>query len=82
MLYFRGTRQEAWEDIYKIYAPALGGPGLPDRSWILRWGWDLTLGKLPSGDSLAKGVTTRDSGAISRILKAVSEPAGAKKTNR
>ena len=43
---------------------------------------DLTLGKLPSGDSLMKGVTTRDSGAISRILKAVSEPAGAKKTNR
>lgn len=46
ILYFRGTSDEAWEDIYKIYATALGGPGLPNRSWILRWGWDLTLGKL------------------------------------
>lgn len=46
ILYFRGTRGEAWEDIYKIYTPELGGPGLPERSWILRWGYDLTLGKV------------------------------------
>ncbi|WP_026370455.1 glycosyltransferase family 39 protein [Kallotenue papyrolyticum] len=46
VLYFRGTRAEAWEEIYRVYAPELGGPGLPDRSWILRWGWDLTLGKI------------------------------------
>ncbi len=46
ILYFRGTRGQAWEDIYKIYTPSLGGPGLPDRSWVLRWGYDLTLGKL------------------------------------
>ena len=46
VLYFRGTREEAWEDIYKVYAPELGGPGVPDRSWILRWGYDLTLNKI------------------------------------
>ncbi len=46
IIYFRGTRQVAWEDIYRVYVPELGGPGIPDRSWILRWGWDLTLGKI------------------------------------
>ncbi len=46
ILYFRGTRSEAWEDIYKIYTPILNGPGLPNRSWILQWGFDLTLGKI------------------------------------
>jgi hypothetical protein len=46
VLFFRGTSTEAWEDIYKIYDPAFGGPGTPDRSWILRWGYDRTLGKI------------------------------------
>ncbi len=37
-----------WEDIYKIYTAqaGLGGPGVPDRSWVLRWGFDVTLLKL------------------------------------
>lgn len=46
VLYFRGTGEEAWEDIYKVYAPDLTDVGRPDRSWVLRWGYDLTLGKL------------------------------------
>jgi hypothetical protein len=46
VLYFRGTGDEAWEDIYKVYAPELTDIGQPNRSWILRWGYDLTLGKL------------------------------------
>jgi hypothetical protein len=46
ILFFRGTSRDAWEDIYKIYDPTFGGPGTPDRSWILRWGFDRTLGKL------------------------------------
>jgi hypothetical protein len=46
ILYFRGTRSEAWDDIYKIYTPLLNGQGLPNRSWILQWGFDLTLGKI------------------------------------
>jgi hypothetical protein len=46
IIYFRGTGQVAWEDIYRVYAPELGGPGVPDRTWILRWGWDLTLNKI------------------------------------
>jgi hypothetical protein len=46
ILYYRGVGKEAWEDIYRVYAPELGGAGQPDRSWILRWGWDLTLGKI------------------------------------
>ena len=32
----------AWEDIYRVYDPSLGGSGVPDRSWILRWGFDHT----------------------------------------
>jgi 4-amino-4-deoxy-L-arabinose transferase-like glycosyltransferase len=35
----------AWDDIYRVYAPEWGGPGVPDRSWILRWGFDYTAGK-------------------------------------
>lgn len=54
ILYFRGTGDDAWDDIYKIYAPEFyrqfvpgqTGPGLPDRSWILRWGYDLTINKI------------------------------------
>lgn len=46
VLYFRGTGEEAWEDIYKVYTPELTDVGRPDRSWVLRWGYDLTLGKL------------------------------------
>ena len=37
-----GYRGDAWEKIYDLYAPELGGPGVPDRSWILRWGFDYT----------------------------------------
>jgi 4-amino-4-deoxy-L-arabinose transferase-like glycosyltransferase len=46
ILFFRGSSRDAWEDIYKIYDPNFGGPGTPDRSWILRWGFDRTIGKL------------------------------------
>ena len=46
ILFFRGTSRDAWEDIYKLYDPKFGGAGTPDRSWILRWGFDRTLGKL------------------------------------
>lgn len=46
ILYFRGTGKGAWEDIYRVYAPAFGGGGVPDRSWILRWGFDRTFAKI------------------------------------
>jgi 4-amino-4-deoxy-L-arabinose transferase-like glycosyltransferase len=45
VLGYRGDSGEAWNDIYRIYTPELGGPGLPDRSWILRWGFDYTYEK-------------------------------------
>ncbi len=45
VLGYRGDSGEAWHDIYRVYDPALGGPGLPDRSWILRWGFDYTYAK-------------------------------------
>ncbi len=45
VLGYRGDSSEAWEDIYRVYVPALGGAGVPDRSWILRWGFDHTLDK-------------------------------------
>lgn len=38
-----------WEDIYKVFTPDAGlseTGGLPDRSWILRWGFDRTILKL------------------------------------
>jgi len=38
-----------WEDIYKVYTPEQGlseTQGLPERSWVLRWGFDRTLFKL------------------------------------
>jgi hypothetical protein len=35
-----------WDNIYGIYAPELGGPGAPDRSWLLRWGFDRTIAKV------------------------------------
>jgi heme/copper-type cytochrome/quinol oxidase subunit 4 len=37
-----------WDDIYSIYVmeEPLNGPGIPDRSWILRWGFDTTLRKI------------------------------------
>ncbi len=41
ILGYRGTGGEAWEEIYRIYFG-----DLPNRSWILRWGWDRTLAKL------------------------------------
>ncbi len=46
VLGYLGTSGDAWEEIYRVFAPELGGPGLPDRSWILRWGFDKTLTKL------------------------------------
>jgi hypothetical protein len=45
VLGYRGNSGEAWSDIYRVFAPELGGPGIPDRSWILRWGFDATLAK-------------------------------------
>ncbi len=60
ILGFQGSSRDAWEDIYKIYFY----DELPNRSWILRWGWDRTFNKimaqataawnfiLPSKDSL------------------------------
>jgi hypothetical protein len=37
-----------WDEIYKVYIPdfGLGADGPPDRSWVLRWGFDGTLRKL------------------------------------
>jgi 4-amino-4-deoxy-L-arabinose transferase-like glycosyltransferase len=38
-----------WEDIYRVYTPEAGlseTGGLPDRSWVLRWGFDRTLRKV------------------------------------
>jgi 4-amino-4-deoxy-L-arabinose transferase-like glycosyltransferase len=46
VLGYRGNSGDAWEEIYAVFTPELGGPGLPDRSWILRWGFDATLEKL------------------------------------
>jgi 4-amino-4-deoxy-L-arabinose transferase-like glycosyltransferase len=45
VLGYRGDSGDAWNDIYRVYAPELGGPGLPDRSWIMRWGFDYTAAK-------------------------------------
>jgi hypothetical protein len=45
VLSYRGDTPEAWDDIYRLYDPSLGGAGLPDRSWILRWGFDQTFDK-------------------------------------
>ncbi|WP_245860634.1 ArnT family glycosyltransferase [Candidatus Chloroploca asiatica] len=42
VLGYRGSSGDAWEEIYRVFTPELGGPGLPDRSWILRWGFDKT----------------------------------------
>ncbi len=46
VLGYLGNSGDAWEEIYRVFTPALGGPGTPDRSWILRWGFDKTLDKL------------------------------------
>lgn len=46
VLGYLGNSGDAWEEIYRVFVPELGGPGLPDRSWILRWGFDKTLAKL------------------------------------
>lgn len=35
-----------WDRIYGVYAPELSTSGVPDRSWILRWGFDRSLHKL------------------------------------
>lgn len=45
VLGYRGDSGEAWHDIYRVFTPELDGPGLPDRSWILRWGFDYTYAK-------------------------------------
>ncbi|MBC8077496.1 MAG: glycosyltransferase family 39 protein, partial [Chloroflexales bacterium] len=46
VLSYRGER--AWDDIYQVFTPELApnAPGLPDRSWIKRWGYDQSLDKL------------------------------------
>ncbi|NTV63892.1 MAG: glycosyltransferase family 39 protein, partial [Oscillochloris sp.] len=46
VLGYRGNSGDAWEEIYRVFTPDLDGLGLPDRSWILRWGFDATLDKL------------------------------------
>jgi hypothetical protein len=46
VLGYRGDSGDAWNDIYRVYTPDVGGVGVPDRSWILRWGFDLTLAKM------------------------------------
>ncbi|NJN67510.1 MAG: glycosyltransferase family 39 protein [Chloroflexaceae bacterium] len=46
VLGYRGNSEEAWNDIYRVYLPELGGEGVPDRSWLLRWGFDRTFDKL------------------------------------
>lgn len=46
VLGYRGDSGDAWNDIYRVYTPDVGGAGVPDRSWILRWGFDLTLAKM------------------------------------
>jgi hypothetical protein len=46
VLGYRGTSGDAWADIYRAFAPELGGAGAPDRSWVLRWGFDAALTKL------------------------------------
>lgn len=45
VLGYRGDSGDAWSDIYRVYTPELGGDGLPDRSWVLRWGFDYTWAK-------------------------------------
>jgi hypothetical protein len=37
-----------WEDIYRVYTTSGGisAAGVPDRSWVLRWGFDVTALKL------------------------------------
>jgi len=37
-----------WEDIYKVFTTeaGLGAAGVPDRSWVLRWGFDRTQQKI------------------------------------
>ena len=46
VLGYRGNSGDAWQEIYDVFTPELGGAGLPDRSWILRWGFDATTEKL------------------------------------
>jgi 4-amino-4-deoxy-L-arabinose transferase-like glycosyltransferase len=46
VLGYRGGGGEAWSDIYLVFDEGLGGPGVPDHSWILRWGFDKTFTKL------------------------------------
>ncbi len=45
VLGYRGDSDEAWDEIYRVYTSQLEGPGLPDRSWILRWGFDHSFEK-------------------------------------
>jgi hypothetical protein len=48
VLEYEGDSQDVWANIYRVYAPELdpAAPGAPDRSWVLRWGFDQTLDKL------------------------------------
>ncbi|HYF61432.1 MAG TPA: glycosyltransferase family 39 protein, partial [Herpetosiphonaceae bacterium] len=49
VLEYRGTSSEDFEGIYQIFTNEGGLPGtggLPDPSWIKRWGYQRTLGKI------------------------------------
>ncbi len=41
VLYYEGSGKDPWRKLYNVY---LGD--VPNRSWILRWGWDRTLSKI------------------------------------
>jgi len=45
-----------WEDIYRVYTTSggLSTEGVPDRSWILRWGFDVTALKLATQAKAAR----------------------------
>ena len=45
VLGYQGTSGDAWAEIYRVFTPELGGPGTPNRSWVLRWGFDQTVAK-------------------------------------
>jgi hypothetical protein len=49
VLEYQGTSSEDFEGIYKIYTNEGGLPGsngLPDASWVKRWGYQRSLGKI------------------------------------
>jgi 4-amino-4-deoxy-L-arabinose transferase-like glycosyltransferase len=81
VLGYRGRDGDAWNDIYQVFTPELGGPGVPDRSWVLRWGFDYTLAKfntqvvflrdylMPMWNGLPDGLQPLVSGSAKSILQ-------------